>query len=68
MENEPAFPCGEHTGYQPYSGMELRDYFAAKVFPDLAAAYDTWDEVAKASYKAADAMMRARVKTKEQNQ
>ena len=57
----PAFPAD----FQLYStGMTLRDYFAAAALQGLMAKYDPEDEleqhIAKWSYKAADAMIRAR--------
>ena len=60
-----AFPCG--NGMKPYEyGMDFRDYFAASVAPTLLQGF-TWnevckdsDEMAKACYAMADAMMEAR--------
>jgi hypothetical protein len=61
----PAFPCTNHHG-QKLTGMELRDYFAAKALQGFCAAEDTgnWSrsEMAEASYQMADAMLRAREK------
>lgn len=66
----PAFPC--HPGIENpiYDGMSLRDYFAAKamqgfVMDDVlckeAATEPEWYEnIAEASYKMADAMLKAR--------
>lgn len=42
------------------TGMTLRDYFAAKMLPVFGPIYDSWAEAATASYKAADAMLKAR--------
>jgi len=46
------------------TGMELRDYFAAKAIPSLVKTFEnnitTPDDVAKLAYKYADAMMKAR--------
>ena len=74
MNNPPAFPrsfsVDETTSsfpssqlYPAYSGMTLRDYFAAKAM--LARGftvrpYDTTHETAKDCYAMADAMMKAR--------
>ena len=57
----PAFPAD----FQLYStGMTLRDYFAAAALQGMMAEYDPEDElehhIAKWSYKAADAMLKAR--------
>jgi len=78
MNNPPAFPrpfsIDETTSsfpssqlYPAYSGMTLRDYFAAKA---MQATVDAWiqrsiypptdDEVAKNAYVIADAMLKAR--------
>lgn len=56
----PAFPAG--TAYQ---GMTLRDYFAAKAMQAYLTAPDTgWDfnELSRAAYEQADAMLNAREK------
>ena len=61
---ERAFPTG--TGVTPYNpGMTLRDYFAAKAMQGFAAMSDvdgfsSVEEMAKMSYKWADAMLKAR--------
>ena len=58
----PAFPC---SGIQSFSGMTLRDYFAASfitsgaVFKNLSSG-STTDEVAEQAYALADAMLKAR--------
>jgi hypothetical protein len=65
-----AFPYIEQIGIQDvagYKGMDLRDYFAAKAMLSFAqfgceADNDYWVRAAKASYKMADAMMKAREK------
>ena len=74
MENKPknpdAFPCdNKSTGY---SGMTLRDYFAAKAMNGICADGHTfWDnsthqgdplEIARLSYEIADAMLNQREK------
>lgn len=60
----PAFPahaqCGEETG------MTLRDYMAAKAMQGRIVSYsiltvEDLDDLAKASYQVADAMLRARL-------
>lgn len=75
MNSIPAFPCDDiydhHGKVHRSSGMSLRDYFAAKAlitimtpnpvtgqFPQ----YSDFDECAKASYKMADSMLKARLK------
>lgn len=62
----PAFPMGYHPegNSADHFGMTLRDYFAAAALQGLMAEYDPEDEleqhIAKWSYKAADAMLKAR--------
>lgn len=70
----PAFPVSSDNYANPYSsGMNMRDYFAAKAmqahitasFQALAAQYANYPDVitrtiAKAAYKTADAMLKAR--------
>ena len=67
MENRPknpdAFPCD--TRSTGYSGMTLRDYFAAKAMQGLTSKYGetlqvSYDSRAKESYKIADSMLKAR--------
>ena len=61
-----AFPMGYHPegNSADQFGMTLRDYFAAAALQGLMAEYDPEDElehhIAKWSYKAADAMLKAR--------
>ena len=71
---EPAFPHQwDHgaAGIQSFSGMTLRDYFAAKALPAIykdtceCARVEGWalgwhDDVAAEAYKMADAMLKAR--------
>jgi len=74
-----AFPINSTDGENFYTntGMDLRDYFAAKAMPLITKAYtDSWIEdgdfegyseieeicIAEASYEMADAMMKAREK------
>ena len=58
----PAYPTP--AGVQHNDGPTLRDYFAAAALQGMMAEYDPEDElehhIAKWSYKAADAMIRAR--------
>lgn len=64
----PAFPC--HPGIENpiYDGMTLRDYFAAKAMQGILASNTEhehedahiFDAIAEASYKQADAMLKAR--------
>lgn len=65
----PAFARDSHMDkqiglYVQQQGMSLRDYFAAAALQGLMAQYDPEDElehyIAKWSYEAADAMIRAR--------
>lgn len=67
MENKPnnpnAFPCD--TKSEGYTGMSLRDYFAAKAMQGLTSKYGetlsiSYDDRAKESYKIADAMIKQR--------
>ena len=65
MNNPPAFPYFGHTGWSPNGGITMRDYFAAKAMQALLSNTD-WrldmdiEDTAKAAYKQADAMMKAR--------
>ena len=73
----PAFPCeeqircnGEVCDIRKFTGMTIRDYFAAKALQGNLAGQsidvgyydgeDTWNKAAKDAYKAADAMLKAR--------
>ncbi len=66
--NEPAFPNEGFNGWgQPFQGMTLRDYFAAKAmqgFLHYSATKGIYtppdNELAKVSYDLADAMLKAR--------
>ena len=68
MKNEPAFPNEGFNGWgTPFEGMTLRDYFAAKAlqgFIQYSATKGIYtppdNELAKASYDLADAMLKAR--------
>jgi hypothetical protein len=65
MKNEPAFPNEGFNGWgEPFKGMTLRDYFAAKAMTGLLTAeivgeYSN-EHVAEISYRIADAMLKAR--------
>lgn len=60
--NEPAFPNEGFNGWgEPFKGMTLRDYFAAKALPVIMPDKRTYQmDAAKAAYEFADAMMKAR--------
>lgn len=72
----PAFPCeggnkfisgNEIRKTLPSSGMDLRDYFAAKALPQMMMQYGdslpyAHKDVAEESYRIADAMLAARTK------
>lgn len=68
--SEPAFPAPEasmeHYGKADgYTGMSLRDYFAAKTMQGICSHADTWGlatspKIAQAAYELADAMLAAR--------
>lgn len=62
--NEPAFPVVSVADHE-FTGMTLRDYFAAKVMQGICAHADTWGlasnpKIANAAYELADAMLAAR--------
>ena len=63
MKNEPAFPNEGFNGWgEPFQGMTLRDYFAAKVLQGFISRdrdYTAEFDVARA-YAFADAMMKER--------
>ena len=63
----PAFPLHNHgtqTLGMHFTGMTLRDYFAAKAMQADLTGYDgaNWPRVATQAYQMADAMMKAREK------
>jgi hypothetical protein len=69
--NEPAFPNEGFNGWgEPFQGMTLRDYFAAKAMQGqlsilenvtaLAREQIKLEDVCIASYEVADAMLKAR--------
>lgn len=58
-QTTPAFP--QPTGINLfYSGMTLRDYFAAKALPRVMQDGKSFSEIAKDAYLMADVMMKAR--------
>jgi hypothetical protein len=62
--NQPAFPGVDETG-DPFNGMSLRDYMAAKAMQGYSSDPDwrqdmTPTDTAFAAYKQADAMLKAR--------
>ena len=66
MKNEPAFPNEGFNGWgEPFQGMTLRDYFAAKAMAAMIAHPDSSVDVppsafANGAYRMADAMLKAR--------
>jgi hypothetical protein len=68
MKDIPAFPLHNHgtqTLGMHFTGMTLRDYFAAQAMQGTLAACTGWSEaqqerLAKCSYAMADEMMKAR--------
>jgi hypothetical protein len=63
--NEPAFPNEGFNGWgEPFQGMTLRDYFAAKAMQSMNMREDYIDTpanvIALDSYALADAMLKAR--------
>jgi hypothetical protein len=63
MKDIPAFP--RDNSLPDWSGMTLRDYFAAKALEGICASQQTklftdQDHLAKGAYLLADAMMKAR--------
>jgi hypothetical protein len=66
MRNEPAFPNEGFNGWgEPFQGMTLRDYFAAKAIqPINSQAIDyakaEASDMARKAYMIADAMLKAR--------
>lgn len=67
-KNPNAFPTD--TIQEPYSGMKLRDYFAAKAMQGIMSEYlskgngngywSDYDRIAKEAYKVADEMLKQR--------
>jgi len=63
MNNPPAFPNEGFNGWgEPFQGMTLRDYFAAKAMQGMMVdVYEPYcDYIAKTAYEMADAMLKAR--------
>jgi hypothetical protein len=64
MKNEPAFPNEGFNGWgEPFQGMTLRDYFAAKAMQTMLGwdnDHTNWDSYAEDAYIMADAMLKAR--------
>ena len=63
MQNTPAFPNEGFNGWgKPEEGMTLRDYFAAKAMQGYVGQGKSYDfaDIAQASYRLADAMLKAR--------
>jgi hypothetical protein len=62
MNNPPAFPAPSGVSHITEQGMTLRDYFAAKAMQGLFSESFTprKEDIAKASYLMADAMLRAK--------
>ena len=58
MKDIPAFP--RDNSLPDWSGMTLRDYFAAKAIQAMAQKYSHEDDVSRNAYKIADAMIKAR--------
>jgi len=56
----PAFPIGS-TPEEWGNGMTLRDYFAAKAMQKYIDEDSTTENIARASYEMADAMLKARL-------
>ena len=56
----PAFPIGS-TPEEWGNGMTLRDYFAAKAMQKYMDEDSTTENIARASYEMADAMLKARL-------
>ncbi|KKM79868.1 hypothetical protein LCGC14_1345580 [marine sediment metagenome] len=60
-DNPPAFPF-EVTELGGNAGMTLLDYFAGKAMQGLMGIDTTYDNLAKYSYRAAQAMLKERAK------
>lgn len=63
LKNPDAFPCDNKS--EGYSGMSLRDYFAAKAMQSVMVGegyrmYHTPEDLAQLSYLMADAMLKQR--------
>jgi hypothetical protein len=68
IDNPPAFPRTESEHIQPQSGMDLRDYFAAKATEDdiehhmnaIGKNAEAWPTRERCKFAYADAMLKAR--------
>ena len=63
MNNPPAFPNEGFNGWgEPFQGMTLRDYFAAKAMQAIISSHNntTLEFVSGKAYQYADAMMKTR--------
>ena len=64
LNNEPAFPNEGFNGWgEPFQGMTLRDYFAAKAMQAMVSVPEvdmSHDSYAQWAYRQADAMLKAR--------
>ena len=60
MNNPPAFPYTQIQGSMTYTGMTLRDYFAARAMQGILFAELDPADTAKHAYRMADAMLKAR--------
>ncbi len=64
VPNPFAFPSGDFQGYEPGSGMTLRDYFAGQALAGLATTYEPGvrysEDIAEIAFRCADAMIEAR--------
>ena len=66
MRNEPAFPNEGFNGWgEPFQGMTLRDYFAARALQGFASTLTgtapvLFDVLSRDAYLMADAMLKAR--------
>ena len=61
---EPAFPCNSPDGAGAYSGIVVRDYFAARAMQALlitdGTSLPSYSGIARIAYEMADAMLKAR--------
>ena len=64
-ENPQAFPTGDHT-HGGHDGMTLRDWFAGQAMQGMLADGSAWEtaKLARDAYKAADAMLAERERSK----
>lgn len=59
QKDDLAFPFegGDNNGMQPYNGMTIREYFAAKAMSSLSLSGDSAEDIASESVKIADALI-----------